>query len=115
MNTSPSSFQRDINGVLVWNPQPADEETVLWEGPAVQNYAEGSGKLTWYWKGNVVSVYEGEMSGGKPHGKGNYAFADGDRYEGTWQNGLRQGYGRQWYKDGRYYEGRWEADRPAIS
>jgi len=110
-NTRPS-FQPDLNGVLIWNPQPTEGETVLWEGPANNNYAEGSGLLTWYWQGAIVSVYQGVMVAGKPHGQGKYSFADGDKYEGEWVEGLRHGYGRQWYRDGRYYEGLWEQDKP---
>ena len=37
--------------------------------------------------------YQGEMLGGKPHGKGITHFANGDVYEGEYEKGRRQGYG----------------------
>lgn len=106
------SFQQDHHGILIWNPQPAEGETVLWEGPQANGYAEGTGTLTWYWHDTAISVYNGAMVRGKPEGQGRYAFADGDIYEGAWKEGLREGFGKQWYKDGRYYEGLWQQDKP---
>lgn len=107
-----NTYQPDINGIFVWNPQPAEGETVLWSGTVLDGYAEGEGKLTWYWHGKVVSVYEGDMHKGRPHGKGKYKFADGDVYDGQWQDGLRHGIGTQQYKNGETYDGQWLSDKP---
>lgn len=38
-------------------------------------------------------LYQGEMLGNKPHGKGKTDFANGDVYEGEYEKGKRQGYG----------------------
>lgn len=43
----------------------------------------------------------------KPHGKGVYIFALGDRYEGEINQGLKNGYGRYYYTNGDSYEGFW--------
>ena len=34
-------------------------------------------------------MYKGEMSGGKPHGKGSTVFANGDTFEGEYVKGRR--------------------------
>ena len=34
-------------------------------------------------------IYQGEMLGGKPHGKGKTTFSNGDIYEGEYENGRR--------------------------
>jgi hypothetical protein len=40
-------FQKDLNGTLIWNPVPGDDdETVLWQGDIIKGYAGGEGKLT---------------------------------------------------------------------
>jgi len=105
------TYQKDKNGILIWNPAPGEDEEVLWEGPSDNGFAQGSGKLTWYHKGAIVSVYEGDMLNGKPHGKGSYHFADGDHYAGEWNDGLRHGNGIHTYKDGHRKEGVWEIDQ----
>ncbi len=105
------NFQKDLNGTLIWNPMPGEDETVLWQGGIVKGYAEGEGKLTWYHSSKEISSYLGTMKEGKPHGKGKYWFADGDVYEGEWKDGLRHGKGKQWYTDGHIYEGEWISDK----
>lgn len=104
-------FQQDLNGIWIWNPLPAEGETVLWEGADKDGYAHGEGVLYWYFKDEEISSYKGTMHAGKPSGWGRYVFADGDIYEGDWKDGLRHGYGKQWYKDGRIYEGQWSTDK----
>ena len=106
-------YQPDMNGVLIWNPQPAEGESILWEGSVLDGYAEGYGQLTWYWNGNEVAGYIGTMHMGRPHGTGRYRFADGDVYEGEWLHGLRHGIGKHWYQKGGTYDGSWVLDKPA--
>ena len=38
-------------------------------------------------------LYRGEMAGGKPHGKGNTLYSNGETYEGEYFKGRRQGNG----------------------
>jgi hypothetical protein len=104
-------FVNDINGVLIWNPMPAEAETAHWSGDAKSGYAFGEGLLTWYHHKKEVSSYQGFMKHGKPEGFGIYKFADGDIYAGQWKSGLRHGEGKQWFKDGRFYSGLWENDK----
>ena len=37
-------------------------------------------------------LYQGEMLGGKPHGKGSTRFDNGDTFEGEYVKGKRQGH-----------------------
>jgi hypothetical protein len=37
--------------------------------------------------------YEGELSNGKPHGKGTMIYTDGSRYDGEWSEGIQHGKG----------------------
>jgi hypothetical protein len=42
---------------------------------------------------NRVRRYEGEMVGGKYHGRGKLTYADGRKYDGTWHEGVMHGKG----------------------
>ena len=55
-------------------------------------------------------LYKGEMAGGKPHGKGNTLYSNGETYEGEYVKGKRQGYGVRTFTDGKRYEGQWFQD-----
>ena len=55
-------------------------------------------------------AYQGEMSGGKPQGKGRAVYTNGDRYEGEYVKGKRQGQGTYTFSDGEKYEGEWFQD-----
>ena len=57
------------------------------------------------------SVYNGEMKGRKPSGKGKTVFKSGDTYEGEYEKGKRQGYGVYTFSDGERYEGQWYQDQ----
>ena len=56
---------------------------------------------------NVSGVYKGEMASGKPHGKGNVVFENGNAYEGNFVKGKRHGFGTYTFSDGEKYEGEW--------
>ena len=56
-------------------------------------------------------LYKGEMAGGKPHGKGNTLYSNGETYEGEYFKGRRQGYGVRTFADGKRYEGQWFQDQ----
>ena len=56
--------------------------------------------------------YKGEMVGGKPHGKGNTIFDNGNTYEGEYVKGHRQGFGVYTFAEGEKYEGEWMQDQP---
>lgn len=106
-----AEYMRDMNGVKIWNPNPMDDESVIWQGPVKDGFADGKGILTWYYFKKAISTYKGEMRLGKPHGHGVYRFADGDIYEGSWHNGKRHGHGKQWFADGNSYIGEWKDDQ----
>ena len=55
--------------------------------------------------------YKGEMSGGKPQGKGKAVYKSGNWYEGNFVKGKRQGFGVYTFADGEKYEGQWFQDQ----
>ena len=56
---------------------------------------------------NIHGVYKGEISAGKPHGKGSVTFDNGNIYEGEFVKGKRHGFGVYTFADGEKYEGEW--------
>ncbi len=58
--------------------------------------------------------YEGQVTDGKPHGRGNMTYKDGGFYFGDWQNGTRHGKGIQLYSmvsELDIYDGSWKDDK----
>ena len=55
-------------------------------------------------------MYEGQYKEGKMHGKGRYAFVDGNIYEGEWEADLRHGKGKYTYASGHVEIGCYEAN-----
>ena len=53
------------------------------------------------------AVYEGDIVGKKPHGKGMMKFPNGDVYKGEFVKGKRQGKGTFVFADGEKYVGEW--------
>ena len=51
--------------------------------------------------------YSGIFANGKPHGKGAYAWQNGDKYEGDWLDGKMHGKGTLTEAGGDKYEGDW--------
>jgi two-component system chemotaxis response regulator CheY len=49
-------------------------------------------------------VYEGEIKGGKPHGKGKYTFVNGNVYEGNFILGKPHGKWKYTYVEGNVYK-----------
>ncbi|KAJ1293968.1 hypothetical protein BS78_01G110700 [Paspalum vaginatum] len=56
-------------------------------------------------------VYRGGFSGGAPHGKGKYVWADGCMYEGEWRRGKACGKGRFSWPSGATFEGEFRGGR----
>lgn len=54
------------------------------------------------------SVYEGEKLGNRPHGQGEYRYANGTVYTGSFFNGKFHGKGKLSFPSGSFVEGRWE-------
>ncbi len=55
--------------------------------------------------------YVGEFKNFKPHGFGNFAWANGDKYYGEWLDGKSNGRGTKIWKDGREYSGTFKKDK----
>ena len=55
------------------------------------------------------AIYQGQVSGGLPHGKGTKKWKDGTTYEGDFVNGKMEGTG-VWCKNGNEYKGEFKND-----
>ena len=79
------------NGVYLWNPEPSENESIVWSGDYIQDgdyrYAEGSGTLTWYKNGEVIQVDEGTFKHGRHHGQFKHTFPSGNVVYSNWNNG----------------------------
>lgn len=83
----------DYRGVMLWNPQPTDGETIEWSGGYVQEgnyrYAEGRGTVIWKRYGRVVQIDEGGFSRGRHHGSFKHTFYPSGRVEYSyWNHGV---------------------------
>ena len=56
--------------------------------------------------GQVQPKYEGEITDGKPNGKGIETFPNGEKYVGEFKDGEYHGQGIYTWKDGRKYVGK---------
>ena len=55
--------------------------------------------------------YVGEFNDFKPHGFGDFGWANGDKYFGEWKDGKSHGAGTKIWKDGREYSGAFKDDK----
>jgi hypothetical protein len=85
-------------------------ETVSWNGPCVNGYAEGDGKLLRFVKKQQIGSFDGRMAQGML-AEGYEKSPDGWQYEGQYKRGLRQGQGSILFKDGIRYDGEWNAGK----
>ncbi len=99
------------SGCRIWNGYPEPGESVRWDGPCVDGYAEGSGTLNWFKNGEPNGSYVGERVDGKAHGYGVNVWANGDRYEGFWESDLPHGKGTYTWANGSGYQGEWVAGK----
>lgn len=88
-----------------------------WTGPVVDGKAEGAGTLYVTLRGLDNKDYkvqiQGEMLGGKLHGKVSAKTNDGDTFEGMYVNGQAEGKGVYKFADrGRIYDGEFRNNRP---
>ena len=97
----------DTQGCKVWDSLPTGGEAVNWSGPCVDGYADGKGKLTWYFGGSVHSTYEGEMQGGHYAGHGVQVWPTGARYDGGWKDDRADGKGTYRSATGEVCSGVW--------
>ncbi len=112
----------------VWNPDPAQDESIKWSGNCKDGKADGKGSLEWYKNRELQTTiigtmkdgrcvqdcsvktkdgdsYVGEMKDNLPHGKGVLIRADGSNYEGEFKDGERSGKGTLKFATGEVYTG----------
>ena len=56
-------------------------------------------------------TYEGEHKHDKPHGKGAYTYANGDKYKGEFKDDMQHGKGTYTWANGAKYDGNYENDK----
>lgn len=93
-------------GVRIWNPAPAEEETVQWMG--AKEAATGFGVVIWKVAGEESEQASGEWSGGRLDGYAVWKHRSGVKYEGRWWNGRRHGTGVYSWPDGTRFCGEYE-------
>ncbi|KAL7479969.1 hypothetical protein ACHAW6_005685 [Cyclotella cf. meneghiniana] len=63
-------------------------------------------------KGNMLwsngDEYQGEWAAGKKEGSGMHRWNSGDVYDGQWKNGKKEGFGNYRWADGIVYNGQWK-------
>jgi hypothetical protein len=99
------------SGAKVWADYVLKGETATWTGSVdADGYATGSGTMRFLLNGRPAQVYQGQMSRGRYHGSGKFAFlGSGDVYEGQFVDGRYQGQGLLTRRDSSYYDGNWYA------
>lgn len=105
-------FTAAQNGCKVANPTPKPNETVRWNGPCVDGYADGKGVMQWYVGGEPSTRYEGTVHHGQLSGRGKLTMSNGASYEGDWLAGKQDGTGVQAMPDGNRYQGEWKNGQP---
>jgi hypothetical protein len=84
------TLEDDAN-CMIWNDNSQRGNKVTWSGPCENGKAEGQGVAVRRYFENGTwkeSRFEGELEGGKAHGKGTWIGPDGEQYEGEWKDGL---------------------------
>lgn len=74
------------SGCSVWNPEPAPQETISYDGGCAKGLAEGQGTLVWYVQSIEVWIYLGHFEAGRFSGQGKLTVSDGTVVEGYWKN-----------------------------
>ena len=55
-------------GCYLWNPYPADDETVDWSGECSDGFAQGNGRISWFQNDELSQIAEGRLQDGRRHG-----------------------------------------------
>jgi antitoxin component YwqK of YwqJK toxin-antitoxin module len=75
-------------GCIVWFKNGFAEDSVSWTGDCKNGFANGQGTIIGYTKGKPTSKYIGDVTNGKPNGKGVFTFANNMlKLEGNFSNG----------------------------
>lgn len=98
-------------GCEIWNADPLDGESLIWDGPCQDGKAHGEGTLTWFLDGERNGRYTGTLEAGHVVGEGVYEDRSGFRYEGEMGDHGPDGLGVAVYPDGMRYIGKWRDGR----
>ncbi len=98
-------------GCAVWNPNPAEHETIVWIGAIEDGKADGYGIATWRVKGKQTEQALGQWQDGRLHGHGVWRHESGAMYQGQWTEGAKNGCGIYTWPDGTAFVGEYTDDR----
>jgi len=97
-------------GCKVWNPHPSSGETVAWNGPCKDGFADGKGVLDWLRAGSRFERDEGIWRAGRQTGEGTQSWPLGE-YKGQFSESLPEGRGTLVLGE-RRYEGTFLRGKP---
>ena len=80
-------------GCAIWNPNPAQHETIVWRGPIEDGKASGHGVAIWHISRKETERAEGHWCDGRLDGYAVWSHANGASYQGQWKAGAKDGYG----------------------
>ena len=97
----------NIDGCYIWNPNPQQNETVIWSGHCSGGLVDGTGTVTWTYGTNGENTSTdppGPYQYGKPHGTWIVRNDNGDVFETPYVNGERHGTQIERQADGDVFE-----------
>lgn len=95
------------SGCRVWNPIPAVDDRITWDGPCVGGYAQGHGTLRWYSGDKHYETDVGEFKTGKLNGHAVLEFTNHSRFEGEFKDQRPNGQGTWRTPTGKVISGNW--------
>lgn len=94
------------------HPAPQPDAKGTWSGACKDGYADGKGLLQWYVLDQAMGGYDGTLVRGRPHGEGEYYYADLRIYKGGFKDGRRSGKGMLSFNGGGTLSATFEDDQP---
>jgi len=102
------------SGCAIWNPNPSEHETIVWQGISEDGKASGYGIATWRVKGKQTEQAKGEWLEGRLDGHAVWTHVSGARYEGEWKDGGKHGCGVYTWPDGTTFLGSYMQNTRSI-
>jgi hypothetical protein len=97
-------------GCEIWNPCPAEHESIIWKGDIESGKASGYGVAVWKVRDQEMERSEGQWKDGKLDGDAVWTHANGSAYEGQWKGGKKTGCGIYTWRDGTTFLGEYQDD-----
>ena len=98
-------FKAENMDCMLWNPEPDEDQKVLWRGECKDGKAYGDGVAEWFFHQRPPDLCECSLVDGKAEGMGIFRWSDGVTYVGEFKAGVIEGKGFIKYPDNEMYEG----------